>query len=193
MHIPQGTTDSVQLELFQPALEAALQPALDYDIQRWQNETGIQVLYPVVTADSVYASVDAKNRPAWDPFTNSTVWYQLDKGNAPLLDANGNYIPAYTTNSAVAGATNPYNSKRIDGDNGSYIYCEEKSGSVQCRIEYGDLTAHRGDRETGIDPLAFCVRCAVCGVLYFDDVGETRTVQRVCSKGLGVDLQPPLL
>ena len=35
MHIPQGTTDSVQLELFQPALGAALQPAADYDIERW--------------------------------------------------------------------------------------------------------------------------------------------------------------
>jgi len=35
MHIPQGTTDSVQLELFQPALDAALHPAADYDFERW--------------------------------------------------------------------------------------------------------------------------------------------------------------
>ena len=34
-HIPQGTTDTVQLELFQPALEAALRPAADYDVSRW--------------------------------------------------------------------------------------------------------------------------------------------------------------
>ena len=35
MHIPQGTTDTIQLELFEPALEAALQPSPDYDIAQW--------------------------------------------------------------------------------------------------------------------------------------------------------------
>lgn len=35
MHIPQSTTDAVELELFQPALEAALQLSPDYDVNRW--------------------------------------------------------------------------------------------------------------------------------------------------------------
>jgi len=35
MHIPQSTTDVLQLELFDPALAAALQPAADYDVSRW--------------------------------------------------------------------------------------------------------------------------------------------------------------
>ena len=34
-HIPQSTTDVLELELFQPALEAALQPSVEYDIARW--------------------------------------------------------------------------------------------------------------------------------------------------------------
>ena len=34
-HIPQGTTDTIELELFQPALEAALRPSAAYDIDRW--------------------------------------------------------------------------------------------------------------------------------------------------------------
>ena len=34
-HIPKGTTDTVPLELFEPALEAALQPSADYDVNRW--------------------------------------------------------------------------------------------------------------------------------------------------------------
>ena len=34
-HIPKGTTDTVPLELFEPALEAALQPSADYDVSRW--------------------------------------------------------------------------------------------------------------------------------------------------------------
>ncbi len=35
MHIPQATTDTLELELFEPALERALQPAEDYDVSRW--------------------------------------------------------------------------------------------------------------------------------------------------------------
>ena len=34
-HIPQGTTDTVALELFDPALDAALRPSSDYDVSRW--------------------------------------------------------------------------------------------------------------------------------------------------------------
>ena len=35
MHIPQATTNTLTLELFEPALEAALLPAADYDVSRW--------------------------------------------------------------------------------------------------------------------------------------------------------------
>ena len=35
MHIPQTTTDTLTLELFAPALEAALMPSPDYDVSRW--------------------------------------------------------------------------------------------------------------------------------------------------------------
>ena len=35
MHIPQGNTDALTLELFEPALEDALRPSADYDVQRW--------------------------------------------------------------------------------------------------------------------------------------------------------------
>ena len=35
MHIPQTTTDALTLELFDPALEAALRPSPDYDVSRW--------------------------------------------------------------------------------------------------------------------------------------------------------------
>ena len=35
MHIPQGTTDTLSLEQFEPALEAALRPSQAYDSSRW--------------------------------------------------------------------------------------------------------------------------------------------------------------
>lgn len=35
MHIPKGPTAGLELALFEPALQAALQPSLDYDAARW--------------------------------------------------------------------------------------------------------------------------------------------------------------
>ncbi len=35
MHIPQGTTDTLALELFEPALAHALEPSDTYDVNRW--------------------------------------------------------------------------------------------------------------------------------------------------------------
>ncbi|MDD5932468.1 MAG: DUF1643 domain-containing protein [Oscillospiraceae bacterium] len=35
MHIPLSTTDTLTLELFDPALEAALSPSPDYDVEKW--------------------------------------------------------------------------------------------------------------------------------------------------------------
>lgn len=35
MHIPQSTTDLIELERFAPALEAALIPSEQYDVSRW--------------------------------------------------------------------------------------------------------------------------------------------------------------
>ena len=35
MHIPQSTTDRIELELFQPALECALRPSAEYDVKKW--------------------------------------------------------------------------------------------------------------------------------------------------------------
>ena len=35
MHIPQSTTDVITLERFDPALEAALCPSPDYDVEKW--------------------------------------------------------------------------------------------------------------------------------------------------------------
>ena len=35
MHIPQSTTDAITLERFDPALQAALCPSPDYDVEKW--------------------------------------------------------------------------------------------------------------------------------------------------------------
>ena len=93
-------------------------------IQAWQNETGIQVIYPYVDPADIS---DIKDNP--------NIWYEVKNSNGePKLDKEGNFIPAYCTNAEKEGA--PYNSLRIEGDDGSYIYSAAKSGSVQIRVCY---------------------------------------------------------
>ena len=93
-------------------------------IQNWQNETGIQVLYPYVESKDI---ADISNNP--------NIWYRVkDAKGAAVKDENGNFIPVYSTNKTIEGAE--YHSLRIAGDDGSYIYSVRKSGSVQCRVCY---------------------------------------------------------
>lgn len=97
----------------------------DFDkIQAWQNETGIQVIYPWVEPKDIAGITN-----------NPNIWYQVknSKGEAKK-DDEGNFIPAYSTNKEIEGR--PYNSLRIEGDDGSYIYSIRKSGSVQVRLNY---------------------------------------------------------
>lgn len=104
-------------------------------IQAWQNETGIQVIYPYVEPADIKGISD-----------NANIWYQVsDTRGTPKLDENGNFVPAYNTNVAKEGA--PYNSIRIPGDDGSYVYSTAKSGSVQCRVEYYSYYQYLNGRE----------------------------------------------
>ena len=79
-------------------------------IQRFQDETGIQVILP---------------------YTNSTdeadVWYKL---------VDGEIVPDYVTDPAKAGSVE-YTSQRIPGDDGSYIYgWDLKNGTLNIRYCY---------------------------------------------------------
>ena len=93
------------------------------DIQRFQDETGIQVIYPWVEAKDI------------ENITDASIWYKVkDAKGTALKDANGDWIPAYSSNSEIEGA--PYTSHRIDGDPGTWIYSVRKSGAVSCRFSY---------------------------------------------------------
>ena len=104
-------------------------------IQDFQNETGIQVIYPYVEAKDINGITDKPN-----------IWYKVkdDKGT-PDLDKDGNFIPAYSKSTSKAGAE--YNSLRIEGDDGSYIYSYSKSGAVQCRINYFNYYNYLNNRQ----------------------------------------------
>ena len=88
----------------------------DYQkLQDWQNETGIQVIYPYVDAEDINGISD-----------NSNIWFKMKSDGTALLDEEGNYIPAYSTRSDRAGA--PYNSLRLADDPGDWVYSTAKSG-----------------------------------------------------------------
>ena len=132
-------------------------PSKYEDIQRYQNETGRQVLYPVV--DLADRPTHHKNQ------TDANVYYVVqDKKSAtlrPVLDEEGNFIPNYMkyesgASLAALGAVE-YNSLRIEGENGMiekenvtdangnvtqvekqyfYAYGLQYPSTVQVRLEY---------------------------------------------------------
>lgn len=92
-------------------------------IQAWQDETGIQVIYPYVDPADINGITD-----------NPNIWYEVDGKGAAQKDKDGNFVPVYSTNKSIEGAE--YHSLRIAGDDGSYIYSIAKSGAVQARVCY---------------------------------------------------------
>ena len=69
------------------------------DIQKWQDEHGIQVIYPAIK--------DAKQ-------TDANIWYEVDKKGQPKLDKEGNLKSIYRTTTPEDTA---YHSLRIAADN----------------------------------------------------------------------------
>lgn len=86
-------------------------------IQEYQNQTGIQVLYPLVSI---------KDRPTMEKNKyDANIYYQVENPKAntvrPKLDQNGNFIPnywMYAVDSEKTYIIADYNSLRIEGESG---------------------------------------------------------------------------
>jgi len=76
-----------------------LTPQQYEDLQAWQDQTGIQVIYPAIT--------DAKQ-------TDANIWYKASKKGAPTLDKEGNLQHIYRT---TTPEDTSYHSLRIAVDN----------------------------------------------------------------------------
>ena len=132
------------------------------DIQRYQDETGRQVLYPVVKL---------KDRPTLEKNKyDANIYYKVENPKSsvlrPELDKDGNIIPNYWKHEA--GDTNSlipeYNSLRIEGQNGFtedgtqyfYAYGRKVDGGIEVRAEYYEyyIYQHNEVLEDGItEPL----------------------------------------
>ncbi len=123
-----------------------------YDIQRFQNETGIQVIYPYVKSEDIGGITNSPN-----------IWYKVaDSKGTPLLE-NGEPVPAYSSERASEGA--PYDSIRIKGDKGDYIYSIKKGGAVECRVCYYNYYIYKNGFEPsyllGTNSLGQDLFCAI--------------------------------
>ncbi len=112
------------------------------NIQRYQDETGRQVLYPVVK----FADRPTLEKNKYD----ANIYYKVQDPKAstlrPKLDNNGDIIPNYWK--YEAGDTNnlipEYNSLRIEGEDGImedgkqyfYAYGRKVDGGIEIRAEY---------------------------------------------------------
>ena len=121
-------------------------------IQAWQNETGIQVIYPYVHPRDIR---DIRNNP--------NLWYKVNEKGVAEVDEDGDFIPVYATQKEDEGA--PYDSLRIEGDDGSYIYSVKKSGAVQCRVNYYNYYRYQNGHEPfylfGTSLLGMDMFCAI--------------------------------
>ena len=128
----------------------------------FQEETGIQVLYPIVLKEDVYTkavlnSPDIKNMPV-----DNNIWYKCKNAKGepqrPKDPETGEVledevIPAYTTDKSKEFDRVVYpDSQRIEGDTGEYIYGEKKGAngdSVQIRYCYFNYYQFQQYEKTG--------------------------------------------
>ncbi len=80
-------------------MELTLTPDQYKDLQAYQNETGLQIIYPSVTTQS-------KDK-------NANIWYKVDTRGNPVLDEDGNFINDYRIASVNDKS---YDSLRIASD-----------------------------------------------------------------------------
>lgn len=112
-------------------MEKTLTPEQYEELQLWQEENGIQVIFPAVDPVEI-----AKYKGDSDMRAN--IWYKVDGKGDALLDENGEYIPIYCY--TTPGDTS-YHSLRIAEDNDpehplAYARVTGPTGSISyvCRI-----------------------------------------------------------
>ena len=135
-------------------------------IQAYQNETGIQVLYPVVAVGS---------RPTLEKNKyDANIYYKMENAGAaiikPKVDSNGNIIPNYWKYEAnaeeISSVIAPYNSLRIEGNDGVtdddgtqylYVYGRRVDGGIEVRAEYNAyyVFEHTMEKKDGITEPVF--------------------------------------
>ena len=115
------------------------------DLMAYQDENGIQVIYPLAATQNKHFVLGNDG---------ANFWYKLQdeaqgSAGAAVLDENGNYIPNYLSsdNPEKAGYTSRM---RIagDGENGVYYtYAQKNQTGYRCRVQYSKYFFYRNHFE----------------------------------------------
>ncbi len=109
------------------------------NLQQYQNETGIQVIYPALKKTFKKLKEEYVGTAVTDD-TIANYYYEFDLETLRAkYDENGNIILAYKTHSSDKKASDLYDSLRIpgDGDNGiSYNYANLIDSGYEVRVNY---------------------------------------------------------
>ena len=117
-------------------------------LQKYQNETNIQVIYPIT---------ERALRPNTPQDENdANFWYLTEEKNGkitPVLDSNKKLQNIYKSYTGADG----YNSIRIDGDNNKYDYALKNQTGYQVRVNYYEyyIFNHSYVLQDGIDKPSF--------------------------------------
>lgn len=113
-------------------------------LQAYQNETGIQVIYPTVnSSDRPNHTKDMYDANYY--YKTTQVGGRQNGGTIPVLDEDGNIIPVYKERKISAAASDAYDSLRIEGENGFtgddgeqyyYVYARVQSSTYEVRVNY---------------------------------------------------------
>ena len=111
------------------------------NIQDWQIQSGIQVIYPAVY-DTKLPKMHAQN---------ADIWYEATEKGAPVVDKDNNFIPIYRQTQQVS-IDDGYYSLRIEGDPGL------EDPNADNRYRYASITG---------DSSAISYKCRVLKYAYF--------------------------
>ncbi len=105
-------------------------------IKEYQNDKGVQILFPVPMNYKTNYTLGNSGANLWYKLVDDG---QYTTGEA-VYDENGNYIPNYLTTenykTAKASIDKNYDSRRIEADDGTYVYAVKVQGGVKVRVNY---------------------------------------------------------
>ena len=109
------------------------------DIQKWQNETGIQVIFPAV--DTTLKDKQGKDMIAAAKKGDANVWYATTSNGYPKVTNSGDFTNCYANKNSdrfkgtlYTSEYYNYDSLRVEGDNGDYLYALVSATRVNDKV-----------------------------------------------------------
>ena len=111
------------------------------DLQRYQDEKGIQVIYPTTDPTRRPSEENPSQLIYANPNDLAKVWFHVKKDGSINYDENGNLRPIYLKDPTTE--KDNYTSKMLwEGEEKQYAYAIEMQDSWQVRVDYREYYAY---------------------------------------------------